>query len=125
MWLFLLNAINLTAQPDTLSQLSLDSLFTLLEEELIHINNTHQYDQTYQKAYYVLERSKQEGNPEKIAKAHNIIADWHYYSVPSNDPDDAKPPIFKASNGASPGFFALAGTARAIRGSRLGPGMEP
>lgn len=83
----LLSFLPLTAQWDSLQLLPLDSVFTLLEGEVADVNQTHAYDKAYQKAYYVLGRAQQEGDPEKIAKAHKIIADWHYYSVTSNNPD--------------------------------------
>lgn len=85
--MLVLGYLPLHAQLDSAPANSLDSLFSMLEQEISAMNTTHTYDQTYQKAYFALARALYTANPERIAKAHNIIADWHYFSVTSNNPD--------------------------------------
>lgn len=85
--LLLLVYLQMAAQPDPTPVKPLDSLFSILKTEVSNMSSTHTNEQTYQKAYFALARALHDGNPEKIAQAHNIIADWHYYSVTSNNPD--------------------------------------
>ncbi|MFP4288277.1 MAG: histidine kinase dimerization/phosphoacceptor domain -containing protein [Bacteroidales bacterium] len=76
-----------TAQTDAIKQLPLDSLFSYLENEINDINTSHRFDETYDAAYFALNKALQEGKPEDIAQAHNLIASYHYFSVHSNNPD--------------------------------------
>ena len=85
--LFAFSLLRLSAQPDAAQTISIDSLFVLLEEEIRDVNTTHQFEETYRRAYAALARAKEEGDPATIARAHDLIATWHYYSVTSNDPD--------------------------------------
>jgi len=75
------------AQSDSLRLLPLDSLFSYLGKEVNNINVSHRFDETFQAAHYALNKAMAAGDPEKIAKAHNILGSFHYYSVRSNNPD--------------------------------------
>mgnify|MGYP005840840541 CR=1 FL=1 len=85
--LLLLGFFSLVAQPDSIKMMPLDSLFTFLEKEVSNINISHRFEETFQIAHFTLNKAKQQGNPEDIAKAHNLIASYHYYSVRSENPD--------------------------------------
>ena len=85
--LLLLGFFSLAAQPDSIKVMPLDTLFTFLEKEISDINTSHRYEETFQIAHFTLNKAKQQGNPENIAKAHNLIASYHYYSVRSENPD--------------------------------------
>lgn len=86
---FQLVLLQLSAQSDSLELLPLDSVFTLLKNDIYNTNEQAGYDAIYDKAYRALERAKKLDNPEKIAIAHSLIALWHYYSVSSNNPDSS------------------------------------
>jgi two-component sensor histidine kinase len=84
---FFLMGSALVAQSDAIHEMSLDSLFSYLENEINDINTSHRFDETYDAAYFALNKAIKEGIPEEIAQAHNLIASYHYFSVRSNNPD--------------------------------------
>lgn len=57
------------------------------EDSVYVVNQTHRHSEVLQFANDVLNRAYEHGTPEQIAKGHNLIATWHYYSVKSNNPD--------------------------------------
>lgn len=85
--LFFLGFFSLAAQPDSIKMMPLDSLFTFIKKEISDINISHRYEETFQVAHFALHKARQQGKPEDIAKAHDLIASYHYYSVNSNNPD--------------------------------------
>lgn len=85
--LFFLGFFSLGAQPDSIKMMPLDSLFIFIKKEINDINISHRYEETFQIAHFTLNKARKQGNPEDIAKAHDLIASYHYYSVHSNNPD--------------------------------------
>lgn len=85
----LLGIFRLSAQSDSLDLLPLDSVFTLLKNDIYDTNEQSGYEAIYGKAYRALERAQATGDPEKTATAHGLLALWHYYSVSSNNPDSS------------------------------------
>ncbi len=83
----LLMSTGVVAQTTAIQEMPLDSLFNFLEKEITDINVSHRFDETYEAAYFALNKAIHEGQPEDIAKAHNLIASYHYFSVRSNNPD--------------------------------------
>jgi len=84
---FISSCLISNAQSDSLRLLHIDSLFAYLEKEVSNINVSHRFDETFQTAHYALNKAMTEGNPETIAKAHNLLGSFHYFSVRSNNPD--------------------------------------
>ncbi|PHN04960.1 tetratricopeptide repeat-containing sensor histidine kinase [Flavilitoribacter nigricans] len=85
----LLGIFRLSAQSDSLDLLPLDSVFTLLKNDIYNTNEQSGYEAIYGKAFRALERAQETGDPEKTATAHGLLALWHYYSVSSNNPDSS------------------------------------
>lgn len=85
--LFILSFFLLVAQPDSIKVMPLDSLLTFLEQEVRNINISHRFEATFQSAHFALQKAQQQSKPEDIAKAHHLLASYHYYSVRSNNPD--------------------------------------
>lgn len=77
----------LAAQSDSLEVLPLDSVFTILTDQVVQTDEQAAYSAIYNRAYRALERAQKAGDPKSLAVAHKIIGFWHYYSLSSSNPD--------------------------------------
>jgi two-component sensor histidine kinase len=77
----------LYGQTDTLQHMPFDSLLEKGKQQLREAETDPAYPEVLQIARYALTLAGEADNPIQMGDAYTLLANWHYFSITSNNPD--------------------------------------